>query len=88
MHSKRLTHSSNGRRQLHNQTPQVFERELLLEVYKKSASSGKMFTDDAALVEAFSPVRAKLVKGHAHNMKITYAEDLTTARLLWKDNLQ
>lgn len=70
------------------QTPQVFERELLLDVYRKSASSGKTFTDDAALVEAFSPVRAKLVKGHAHNMKITYAEDLTTARLLWKDNLQ
>ena len=86
MHSKRVTHSSDGRRQLHNQTPQVFERELLLEVYKKSASSGKMFTDDAALVEAFSPVRAKLVKAHANNMKITYPDDLTAARLLWGNN--
>ena len=68
------------------QTPQVFERELLLEVYKKSASSGKMFTDDAALVEAFSPVRAKLVKAHANNMKITDPDDLTAARLLWGNN--
>ena len=66
------------------QTPQVFERELLLEVYEKAASSGKIFTDDAALVEAFSPVRAKLVMAHTNNMKITYAEDLATARLLWK----
>ena len=45
-----------------------------------------MFTDDAALVEAFSPVRAKLVKAHANNMKITYPDDLTAARLLWGNN--
>lgn len=62
------------------QTPQVFRRELLLEVL--AGAGGSAFTDDALLVEAAGhPVI--LVPGGEHNIKITTPEQLELARAIY-----
>jgi 2-C-methyl-D-erythritol 4-phosphate cytidylyltransferase len=63
------------------QTPQVFQKNLLLEAYKKHSKSN--VTDDASLVEKLGK-RVKLVEGDYDNIKITTAEDLLLAGLIIK----
>lgn len=58
------------------QTPQVFERSLLMEAYAKRA--GFVATDDAQLVERVGHAVA-IVPGSPINMKITTHEDLRLA---------
>lgn len=58
------------------QTPQAFRTELLMECMKKAEREGFTGTDDCSLVEAFSDVRVKTVKGSYANIKITTPEDL------------
>ena len=67
------------------QTPQVFRRDLLEHAYAEAAHSDRQFTDDAALVEAFTRTRVRLVKNTRPNPKITYPEDLALVRLLYAD---
>lgn len=67
------------------QTPQVFRRDLLEQAYAEAARSDRQFTDDAALLEAFTPARVRLVKNTCPNPKITYPEDLALVRLLYAD---
>lgn len=55
------------------QTPQVFERELLLNAYSRPFHTG--ITDDASLVEE-SGVTIHLVEGNEENIKITTQLDL------------
>ena len=62
------------------QTPQVFKRELLEEAYAAADRSGQLFTDDAALIEAFTHTKVYLVKGPDWNRKITFQEDMISAR--------
>lgn len=59
------------------QTPQMFRYGLLLEAMQKSPAA----TDEAQAIEALgrSP---KLVVGDSANLKVTYASDLTLARIL------
>ena len=61
------------------QTPQVFERELLLNAYSRPFHSG--ITDDASLVEE-SGVSVHLVEGNEENIKITTQLDLNFCELL------
>lgn len=60
------------------QTPQVFDRELLLKAYKHAEKNGIQGTDDASLVEALgSPVL--VVEGEGTNLKITTPGDIQRA---------
>ncbi len=59
------------------QTPQVFQKELLQEAYRRMLSCDP--TDDAVLVEKMG-VKVKVIKGDDRNIKITTPEDLKIAR--------
>lgn len=62
------------------QTPQVFERKLLLDAYAKRGAFQP--TDEAQLVERVG-VRAAVVEGSPFNFKITTADDLKMAEALF-----
>lgn len=63
------------------QTPQVFDRKLLLEAHTRASGSA---TDDAALVEALGhPVH--VYEGAASNFKVTTPEDLIIAEALLRE---
>ena len=68
------------------QTPQSFERNLLLRAYEQGILEGVSATDDSGLVEAFGhPV--KLTLGSYNNIKITTPEDLLLAeRILERED--
>ncbi|MDP8254628.1 MAG: 2-C-methyl-D-erythritol 4-phosphate cytidylyltransferase [Candidatus Alcyoniella australis] len=63
------------------QTPQAFERNLLLDAYRAAHDDGFSATDDAALVERING-RVVLVPGSPENFKITTLHDLQHARLV------
>ncbi len=60
------------------QTPQAFERQLLLDAHAAARAAGVAATDDAALVRRLG-VPVTLVAGGAHLMKVTTAGDLQLA---------
>ena len=63
------------------QTPQVFQRELLLEAYAALQPGDPLPTDDAQLVERIGkPVL--MVEGSPLNLKITTQDDLKLAELI------
>ena len=63
------------------QTPQGFQRELLLKAYRQAVNTNFLGTDDASLVEkAGYPVY--LVKSDYANIKITTPEDIVIAEAL------
>lgn len=69
------------------QTPQVFEKKILLEAYKQPFST--LFTDDASVVERYfastsenSQKQISLVEGNRENIKITTQFDLKIAEAL------
>jgi 2-C-methyl-D-erythritol 4-phosphate cytidylyltransferase len=66
------------------QTPQVFEKGLLLKAYKKYSKDN--VTDDASLVEKLGK-RVRIVKGSYGNIKITTNEDLLLAGVISKKGL-
>lgn len=72
------------------QTPQVFEKNLILEAYlqltkdkyDKLVQGGVAVTDDAGVVELFGNTGIKLVMGDYENIKITTPEDIALAESL------
>jgi len=58
------------------QTPQVFRREPLQKACEQAVKSNRQFTDDAAVMEAFTDVKIQLVRNPNPNPKLTYPEDL------------
>ena len=70
-----LNHVANRSTYWLAQTPQVFERELLLKAYEAWPSDQDEPTDDAQVVEAFGR-KVQAVPGGPGNIKITTAEDL------------
>lgn len=63
------------------QTPQVFQKELLVRAYEQAEQDRFLGTDDASLVERLGePV--KMVEGDRDNFKITYPFDLELAGML------
>jgi 2-C-methyl-D-erythritol 4-phosphate cytidylyltransferase len=66
------------------QTPQVFERELLLEAHARAEG---VATDDAALVEALGR-EVRVYEGDAANIKVTTHEDLLIAETLLRARLE
>lgn len=63
------------------QTPQVFERELIVQAYELAVSDQYVATDDSELVERLGhPIY--VVASHRANFKITTQEDLELAKYL------
>jgi len=63
------------------QTPQVFNRDIILKAYKKF--SNHKVTDDSMLVERLG-VGVKIVPGSYSNIKITTPEDIALAKMIIK----
>lgn len=63
------------------QTPQGFQRKILLDAYAQAERDGFLGTDDSSLVERLG-VRVKIVLSDYRNIKITTPEDLLMAEAL------
>lgn len=63
------------------QTPQVFRREILAEIYSSPGAGDLGATDESALAEAMG-IKVGMVAGSDLNMKITTAADLRMAELI------
>jgi len=58
------------------QTPQGFERALLLEAFNIALERSLSFTDEVTMVRELLNVNARIVEGEASNIKITRPDDL------------
>ncbi|MDD7304988.1 MAG: 2-C-methyl-D-erythritol 4-phosphate cytidylyltransferase [Peptoniphilaceae bacterium] len=67
------------------QTPQVYDRKVLIDLYKKYQNTAYKITDDSQLFELFSDIKVKVVEGEYTNIKITTAEDLIFAKAIMED---
>jgi 2-C-methyl-D-erythritol 4-phosphate cytidylyltransferase len=63
------------------QTPQTFQKQLLLDAYEKATRENIEATDDASLVELLN-VHPAIVQGSFDNIKITTPDDLDFANLI------
>ncbi|MDW8033139.1 MAG: 2-C-methyl-D-erythritol 4-phosphate cytidylyltransferase [Aquificaceae bacterium] len=66
-----------------SQTPQAFNRRVLLECHFRARRDGFFVTDDAQLLERYG-YRVGVVLGEVTNIKITYPEDLLLAESIGK----
>ncbi|MBI2329211.1 MAG: 2-C-methyl-D-erythritol 4-phosphate cytidylyltransferase, partial [Chloroflexi bacterium] len=62
------------------QTPQVFRFDMIAEAYRQAKDE---VTDDARLVEQLG-YKVRLYMGSYGNIKVTTADDLAIARVLWE----
>lgn len=60
------------------QTPQAFEKQLVLRAHRKAYADGLRSSDDGSLVLALGET-VKTIPGEHTNIKITYAEDIAIA---------
>lgn len=65
------------------QTPQVFDRDLLLAAWEKAKQEGKSYTDDCAAMEGLGKT-VYLTSGSEENLKITTPLDLVLAEEIIK----
>lgn len=77
------------------QTPQVFDKKLIIDAYarlidqeKNILAQGILVTDDAMVVEYFTETPIKLVQGSYENIKITTPDDLKIAEILLDKNAE
>lgn len=61
------------------QTPQGFRAAPLLEAYERAARDDFVGTDTASVLERFSDLPVRWVRGQEQNFKITYPHDLVVA---------
>ena len=66
------------------QTPQVFDKDLLLAAMKKVEQEGAEVTDDCSAVELLG-MSVKLVQGDERNLKVTTPLDLKIAQMLLEE---
>lgn len=64
------------------QTPQAFRYDLILSAYEKAMEVGYYSTDDASLVERFTPNKVAVIPGDDRNIKITTRDDFRWAKRL------
>jgi len=67
------------------QTPQVFEKSIIIEAYEEVFRRGMIVTDDTAALELLG-IKAYLVDTGRGNIKITTPEDLAIAEILLGKN--
>lgn len=65
------------------QTPQGFDRQVLIDSHQQMAAEGRQFTDDVTCCEMCGH-KVVLVPGSKMGLKITEPADLTVARALWR----
>jgi 2-C-methyl-D-erythritol 4-phosphate cytidylyltransferase len=63
------------------QTPQAFDRQLLLRAHRKAYADGLELSDDGSLVLALGEA-VKTVPGDPKNVKVTYSEDIAIAEAI------
>lgn len=63
------------------QTPQAFEKQLLLRAHRKAYADDLESSDDGSLVLALGET-VKTVPGDRRNIKVTYAEDIAVAEAI------
>ena len=68
------------------QTPQGFRFKIIMKAYKISRKIGFSGTDDCVLLERFTGIKVKLVKGSNLNIKITTPEDFDIAEAIIRMN--
>ncbi len=74
------TETSDRKRVWTVQTPQVFERELITDAYRRYMEKEEIFvTDDAMVVEQMCGRPVKMFEGSYRNIKLTTPEDLDIA---------
>ena len=74
------------RKEVYNvQTPQAFDKDMILDFYQKYTQSDFTITDDSQLFEIFSKEKIKVVEGEYSNIKMTTPEDLIFARGFLED---
>lgn len=66
------------------QTPQIFDRELLLGALQKARKEEAAITDDCSAVERMG-MSVKIVEGDEKNLKVTTPMDLKVAELLMEE---
>ncbi|MDY3007076.1 2-C-methyl-D-erythritol 4-phosphate cytidylyltransferase [Anaerococcus sp. AGMB00486] len=67
------------------QTPQAFDKKLILFLYEKYIESDFIITDDSQLFEIYTDEKIKVVEGEYSNIKMTTQEDLVFAKAFLKD---
>lgn len=84
---KNLSISTPDRRYVWQvQTPQCFNKDMLLKAYNEMYKSDiGNITDDTMVAERYASVKTKLVYGSYGNIKITTPEDLDLAKILLKN---
>lgn len=65
------------------QTPQVFDRELLINAHEEAKEDGFSATDDCAVMERMG-IKIKVSEGSYENIKLTTPEDIFTAERILK----
>ena len=60
-------------------TPQIFRKEILIDATLNKAFQGKVFTDEASLVEANNG-KLRMIQGSKDNLKITFPDDINLAK--------
>ncbi|MEJ7708029.1 MAG: 2-C-methyl-D-erythritol 4-phosphate cytidylyltransferase [Nocardioidaceae bacterium] len=64
------------------QTPQAFRAAELLAAYEQASADGFTGTDTASCIERYTDISVHCVEGLESNLKVTYPEDLTVAKVL------
>jgi 2-C-methyl-D-erythritol 4-phosphate cytidylyltransferase len=67
------------------QTPQCFERELIVRALERAETAERYFTDDAGAVMETEGVTPRIVEGERENVKITTELDAELVELLLGD---
>ena len=68
------------------QTPQIFEKSLIMEAYARlMKEEHEDVTDDAMAVERMMKVPVKMFEGSYQNVKITTPEDLAIAKVFLRE---
>jgi 2-C-methyl-D-erythritol 4-phosphate cytidylyltransferase len=68
------------------QTPQLFERQLLLTCYEKAIKENyQIVSDDSELVTKYTGEKVLIVPGDERNIKITYPQDLRLANDIFQN---
>lgn len=65
------------------QTPQVFRFDLIWEAHSRCSDSERVFTDDAALLEALGGCDVYVFAGDPDNIKVTHPQDFERLTLLF-----
>ena len=66
------------------QTPQTFQKDLIMQAYQKAKAEGFVGTDDASLAE-YSGCPVNVIMGSYRNIKITTKEDLLIGEAFLKE---